>query len=609
MLNSAEALELLQVERDPVLIRYLDNLMFEFLTSSEGYGLLEFDTALDTEKQGQSPRLPSPRLASANNSPTVRTLATDATLSSSTINEGADGKIITLPRMKRGIYGCVLTGRLPAPIVSYQRRVLEHLVSTSSRSLKLLEKVTPFAVEERKQLQREFPEYFSMRSGAFEGLADSSGERKTEGLTVGVYICEEVFFFPALVADLLYAHLSDPDYRSPTIDLLIAPEPMSTISTAALTAAFQTYCQDYLPEERFYRVFARDSVVELMPEKGFWEKFGYRVRLPQRGAHNRSKTKGIQLPPKGTITLEHRLQFHELAMIYMASLERHPSYDFVSPHMYRKALAIIAAARFFFDADVFGRWFLSYETTYCRLGLSILHVLWELQGRESLVGERGPLGYEIFYVLYCAFIRGTGDDTEGLVHRKALLAYDGGIYSQELVDRVFAQRGRAFYDSDPSLGLTLVDFTIFFLADRAINSYASLCYNFNLADDDDDGYISTQDIHDALERRANEWYYAAIDVSVEDVLSQLTDMVGYTTATDSPELLSLEDLLRCRMSFNLFSAMYSAHRFAYFEQRDPYVGALEGIIDKRVPKRLLHYHCELWTRYALAEYDRLASEE
>ncbi|TNJ29522.1 Ser/Thr protein phosphatase 2A [Giardia muris] len=608
MLNSVEALELLQVERDPVLIRYLDNLMFEFLTSPEGYGLLEYDAAFDSEKQGQSPRLPSPRLASANNSPTVRTLATDTTLSSSTINDSADGKLLALPRMKRGLYGCVLTGRLPAPIVAYQQRVLGHLTGIYSRSMKLLEQITPVATEERLQLQREYPEYFAMRSGAFDGLTDSSGKKKNDILTVGVYLCEEVFFFPALIADLLFTYISDPDYRSPTLDRLEAPKPMSTISTAALTAAFQTYCQDYLPEERFYRVFARDSVIELIPEKGFWERFGYRVRLPRRGA-NKGRSKGTQLPPRGTTTLEHRLQFHELSVICMAALERHPSYDFVSPHVYRRALAIIAATRFFFDADVFGRWFLSYEATYCHLGLSILRVLWELQGRESLVGERGPLGYEIFYVLYCAFIRGTGDDTEGLVQKRALLTYDGGIYSQDLVDRVFAQRGRAFYDSDPSLGLTLVDFTIFFLADRAINSYASLCYNFNLADDDDDGYISTRDIQEALERRASEWYYAAIDVCVEDVLSQLTDMVGYTTATDSPELLSLEDLLRCRMSFNLFSAMYSAHRFAYFEQRDPYVGALEGTIDKRIPKRLLHYHCELWTRYALAEYDRLASED
>lgn len=638
MLPDLEGIDFLQVERGPTLTRHLDNLIFEFITSeTEFLELLTYPSSSQRDQTPiQSPTLPSPRHSRAPSgiphierpSPSIRDAChqdlqtfgntffqstssiyqeQEVQRASSSVSTNGDSNPITIPlkQWKITLYGQVPISPIPEPITEYEERIIKSITNRYRIGVALKDTIPLVAYSTRMQMQETYGNHLS-RHSTFYGA--NSVYDESSSVSIADFLCEELFGMPRVLATSLFHAIYSKDPPPDVSELseqhiLHLPD---SLSTSLIVSAYMMHCRGKTYEERFYALFS-DT-----------EDQGNYISLAR------------------------------LAHILLNVLASHSAYAFVEPCTYKCTFATIAATRIFFDADLEGRWHLVYDTTYLRRGISLLSYLWSAQGAESIVGDTGPLGYEAFYVIYCTFVKNSDNDIKGKITEALMLQYNGETYSKRFVNRLLNGQGRPLYNHYPNeAAFSLVDFTVFMLAECAIDSYPAIRYFFNLADGDHDGLLSVDDIKVCLIEQAEQWSCYGIDLAVDEVISQLIDMIcfvpddyedpdtyGESLARHKPVsnhfshfdnvprnisstervtdlAFSFEQILRCAMPYNIFNAMFSVKRFIYFEQRDPYIGNLCGDVRVKRPLRIAHTMSSTWASFSLAAYDQfmIDSEE
>lgn len=640
MFAGLESIDFLQVERGPTLTRHLDNLIFEFITSEDEFlELLNYPSITHRGQQStQSPKLHSPRNPRAplgiphmeSPSPSIRephhqdlqTLsnALNSTLVQSTdstrqeqetratprsASKGNDFNPIPIPLRQRKIalYGQISIGSIPSFVIEYEDSILHTITERYRTEIALKDTIPLPSYNTRVQMQETLNGHFSQHS-TFYGINNIYNAGSVVSITD--FLCEELFGIPRVLATSLFHVISSPKQPSPSVNELSEKHIFQTpefISTTLVVDSYIKRCRGKTYEERFYTLFSDTT-----------------------GQGN-------------------RISLARLAHILLNVLVSHSAYSFVEPCVYKCSFAITAATRIFFDADLEGNWYLTYDTTYLRRGISPLSYLWSAQGAESIVGDTGPLGYEAFYVIYCSFVKNSDNDIQGKITEDLMLQYSGEMYSKHFVKRLLSGQGRPLYgpcSDEPAL--SFVDFTIFMLAECAVDSYPAIKYFFNLADGDCDGLLSIDDIKVCLIEQSEKWSLYAIDLTVDELISQLIDMICFVPDDyDDPDTygeplvhqgfasgnvsrfdnapksfsntggtaglaFSFEQILRCAMPYNIFNAMFSIKRFIYFEQRDPYVGNLCGDVNIKRPLRIAHTMSGTWASFCLAAYDQFMAD-
>lgn len=635
MFADLEGIDFLQVERGPTLTRHLDNLIFEFITSEAEF--LELISYPSSSQKGQfsnkSPKSRSPRNSwvpsgiphmegsyslirepchqdlqtfSSTFFPSTSSICQEQEIQSvsSGTSMSNDCNSITIPLKQRKLtlYGQVPISTIPASVTEYEEGILRGITSRYKTEIPLKDTTPLLSYSTRVHMQETFSAHFS-RYSTFYGTNNEHNANSSVSITD--FLCEELFGMPRVLATSLFYVISSKE-PSPDVNELVEHHILHLPDSISTKLVFDTYmkcCRGKTHEERFYTLFS-DKIDQ-----------GNRVSLAR------------------------------LAHILLNVLASHSAYSFMEPCIYKCIFAIIAATRILFDADLEGRWYLTYETTYLRRGISPLTYIWMAQGAETIVGDTGPLGYEAFYVIYCTFVKNSDNDIRGKVTEALMLQYSGEMYSKRFVKRLLNGRGRPLYDPHPNeAALSLVDFTVFMLAECAVDSYPAIKYFFNMADGDCDGLLSVDDIKVCLVEQAEQWSFYAIDLTVDEVISQLVDMVcfvpddyedpdtygepltrkGYASGNlarfdNAPKSIyhtggatgfafSFEQILRCAMPYNIFNAMFSTKRFIYFEQRDPYIGNLHGDIRVKRPLRIAHTMSNTWTSFCLAAYDQFMAD-
>ncbi|EFO62586.1 Ser/Thr protein phosphatase 2A, 72/130 kDa reg sub B [Giardia lamblia P15] len=631
MLTDLEGIDFLQVERGPTLMRHLDNLIFEFITSeTEFLELLTYPSSSQRDQTPiQSPTLPSPRYSRMLSgiphiegpSPPIRDAChqdlqtfgntffqstssvcqeqeVQRTLSGTPMNSDSSSITIPLKQWKITLYGQVPISPIPKPITEYEERIIKTITNRYKTEIPLKETIHLLLYNTRVQMQETCGNHLS-RYSTFYGENSASDDSSLVSITD--FLCEELFGMPRILATSLFHTICSkglPPNVSELSEQHILHLPDS-LPTSLIVDVYMKHCKGKTYEERFYALFS------------------------------------------DTEDQSNSVSLARLAHILLNVLASHGAYAFVEPCTYKCTFAIIAATRIFFDADLEGKWYLVYETTYLRRGISLLSYLWSAQGTESIIGDTGPLGYEAFYVIYCTFVKNSDNDIKGRITEALMLQYNGETYSKRLVNRLLNGQGRPLYDHYPDeAALSLVDFTIFMLAECAIDSYPAIRYFFNLADGDHDGLLSVADIKVCLIEQAEQWSCYGIDLAVDEVMSQLVDMICFVpddyedrdtygeslahhefvsscfshsdnvfrntsnTGCVTDLAFSFEQILRCAMPYNIFNAMFSVKRFIYFEQRDPYIGNLCGDVKVKRPLRIAHTMSSTWGSFCLAAYDQ-----
>lgn len=640
MFDNLESVDFLQVERGPTLTRHLDNLIFEFITSEDEFmKLLNYPSATHKEQLPiQSPKLhssrnprvpigiphmesPPPSIRDSHNQDlqTLSSILSDTSVQSTELNpreqiaqtvlndvSGGDSfNSISIPLQQRKIalYGLISIGKVPDLITEYEDSIVAKIAELYRIEIPLKDTILLPSYSIRVKLQETFTSHFS-RNSTFYGTNSIANESQSASLRD--FLCEELFGMPRVLATSLFHFIINPNEPSPSVDDLSEEHVFHCpefIPTNIVVDAYRRHCRGKIHEKRFYNLFS---------------------------------DMGNQ---------DNHISLARLAHILLNVLTSHSSYSFIEPCIYKCSFAVTAATRIFFDADIEGKWYLTYDTTYIRRGISPLSYLWTAQGAKSIVGDMGPLGYEAFYVLYCNFVKNSDNDIQGKVSEELMLQYNGGMYSKQFVQRLLNGQGRPLYKSyldEPAL--SFVDFIIFMLAECAIDSYPAIKYFYNLADGDCDGLLSVDDIKTCLIVQAEKWSLYAIDLSVDELISQIIDIICFvpddyedpdtygeslarqgfasgnlsrfnniprsvsSTGCATGLAFSFEQILRCAMPYNIFNAMFSIKRFLYFEQRDPYIGNLYGDINTKRPLRIPHTMSATWASFCLAAYDQFMED-
>eukprot|EP00744_Colponema_vietnamica_P015632 GILI01021921.1.p2 GENE.GILI01021921.1~~GILI01021921.1.p2 ORF type:complete len:370 (-),score=139.45 GILI01021921.1:101-1210(-) len=215
---------------------------------------------------------------------------------------------------------------------------------------------------------------------------------------------------------------------------------------------------------------------------------------------------------------------------------------------------------------------------------------------EEINNIRDYLSYEHFYVLYCKFFE-LDTDQDFFLTKDEFSKYESTSLSKRTVDRVFSEAGRRFKSSQPGK-MSFEDFVYFVLCEEDKSTVRSLEYWFKLVDLDCDGVLRCTEMQWFYEEQAHRlecFNHEAVQYA--DVICQMNDMI---MPAKEGEFRLAELIAKRPQSGTLFHCLCNLSKFIAFEQRDPF--ALKQELAE-------HPGWTEWDRWAVQEYQRLASEE
>eukprot|EP00301_Raphidiophrys_heterophryoidea_P020262 c5005_g1_i1.p1 GENE.c5005_g1_i1~~c5005_g1_i1.p1 ORF type:complete len:604 (+),score=147.62 c5005_g1_i1:367-2178(+) len=267
-------------------------------------------------------------------------------------------------------------------------------------------------------------------------------------------------------------------------------------------------------------------------------------------------------------------------------LEYHPSLEFLkATPEFQKSYVETVIARIFYDANFKRNKRLSLE----EVRRSHIMEMFTVVDEETDINEvKLYFSYEHFYVIYCKFWE-LDQDRDRLLGPIDLLRYGHYALLSIAIDRVFE-----LYCPDGKMAFD--QFVYFILSEEDKTTPQSLQYWFQVVDLDSDGVISPSEMEAFYREQLSRLECIPHEgITFSDVLCQLHDMV----APRKKNHFTMLDIKRCRMGGNIFNVLLNINKFLFFEQADPFIGHEErmalGMSD--------------WSRFADAEYVRLASEE
>eukprot|EP00756_Hemistasia_phaeocysticola_P029165 Hpha_TRINITY_DN16212_c1_g3::TRINITY_DN16212_c1_g3_i1::g.13095::m.13095/K11583/PPP2R3; serine/threonine-protein phosphatase 2A regulatory subunit B'' len=223
---------------------------------------------------------------------------------------------------------------------------------------------------------------------------------------------------------------------------------------------------------------------------------------------------------------------------------------------------------------------------------TVLHVL-DAESDINVSHRTEYFSYEHFYVLYCKFWE-LDTDHDFLISKEDLSKYGNYSLTNAIIDRVFAGKGRRITSKSPQR-MSYEDFVWFCLCEEDKGTPQALEYWFRCCDLDDDGFLSGYELkHFFQEQKERMESSYQEPIAYEDILCQMMDMIH----PRDPKAIRLADLKACKLSGNLFNALFNLNKFIAFEQRDPFVTHAE----KQLPEKTD------WDRFAKVEYERMSLE-
>jgi len=223
---------------------------------------------------------------------------------------------------------------------------------------------------------------------------------------------------------------------------------------------------------------------------------------------------------------------------------------------------------------------------------TVLHVL-DAESDINVSHRTEYFSYEHFYVLYCKFWE-LDTDHDFLISKEDLSKYGNYSLTNSIIDRVFAGKGRRI-SSKVASRMSYEDFVWFCLCEEDKGTPQALEYWFRCCDLDDDGLLSGYELkHFFQEQKERMESSYQEPIAYEDILCQMMDMIH----PRDPKAIRLVDLKACKLSGNLFNALFNLNKFIAFEQRDPFVTHAE----KQLPEKTD------WDRFAKVEYERMSLE-
>ncbi|KPA86359.1 hypothetical protein ABB37_00555 [Leptomonas pyrrhocoris] len=208
--------------------------------------------------------------------------------------------------------------------------------------------------------------------------------------------------------------------------------------------------------------------------------------------------------------------------------------------------------------------------------------------------------YEHFYVLYCKFWE-LDTDRDLLVGYEDLCNYGQGSVVTGVIKRVVEGYGRPLSSGVPGK-LDFEDFVYFCLSEEDKNSEPAVLYWFKVLDVDEDGLLSGYEMMTYFEENQQRFLEFSDspdgDISYEDTMCQMLDMIGFDRVKTRKCGVTLGDLRSCPSPANFFNMIFNASKFMLFEHRDPF-----GEHQMRMRPEKTD-----WDRFARAEYDRMAAE-
>lgn len=208
--------------------------------------------------------------------------------------------------------------------------------------------------------------------------------------------------------------------------------------------------------------------------------------------------------------------------------------------------------------------------------------------------------YEHFYVLYCKFWE-LDTDRDLLVGYEDLCNYGQGSVVTGVIKRVVEGYGRPLSSGVPGK-LDFEDFVYFCLSEEDKNSEPAVLYWFKVLDTDEDGVLSGYEMMVFFEENQQRFLEFSDspegDISYEDTMCQMLDMIGFDRVKVHKCGVTLGDLRSCPTPANFFNMIFNASKFMLFEHRDPF-----GEHQMRLRPEKTD-----WDRFARAEYDRMAAE-
>ncbi|KPI86092.1 hypothetical protein ABL78_4853 [Leptomonas seymouri] len=208
--------------------------------------------------------------------------------------------------------------------------------------------------------------------------------------------------------------------------------------------------------------------------------------------------------------------------------------------------------------------------------------------------------YEHFYVLYCKFWE-LDTDRDLLVGYEDLCNYGQGSVVTGAIKRVVEGYGRPLSSGVPGK-LDFEDFVYFCLSEEDKNSEPAVLYWFKVLDTDEDGVLSGYEMMVFFEENQQRFLEFSdspeSDISYEDTMCQMLDMIGFDRVKIRKCGVTLGDLRSCPTPANFFNLILNASKFMLFEHRDPF-----GEHQMRMRPEKTD-----WDRFARAEYDHMAAE-
>ena len=223
---------------------------------------------------------------------------------------------------------------------------------------------------------------------------------------------------------------------------------------------------------------------------------------------------------------------------------------------------------------------------------SITEVLFQLDDEGDINLARDYFSYNHFYVVWCLFWE-LDEDEDSLLQKADLLRYGADGLSPRVVDRIWALRR----ETGKGDGMTYSDFVWFLLAEEDKQSNAALQYWFHALDCDGDGYLGTADMlffYEEMQTRLEAMNEEVVPFS--ELANELFDLVCPSINAK----ISLGDLKRCALGFNVVSALTNVRKYIAWEglSCEKAAGRASNLRDTRD-----------WDLFADSEYRRLVETE
>ena len=273
-------------------------------------------------------------------------------------------------------------------------------------------------------------------------------------------------------------------------------------------------------------------------------------------------------------------------------VDGHPGLEFLeeTPEFQQRYMQTVIA-RIFYSVNKSG----NERMTLGELRKStFMEVLALLDEEDDINKIHDFFSYEHFYVLYVKFWE-LDTDHNFLLDREDLLSYSDFALTSRCMDRVMAQVPRRFRgNTENKMGFE--DFIVFMISEEDKSSDVAKEYWFRVLDLDGDGELRRHELEFFFREQQQRMQHLAHEsILFDDIFCQLLDMVKPAR----PEVITLADLLRCKLAPFFFNMLLNLSKFIRHEQRD----ALAVEREKAYP------HLSDWDRFAIGAYYLLSGEE